>query len=74
MEIFTDENGNISLSQSGYLNKLLEEYKINTDAKYPSDSKILEEEIYKEVNDEELYDKSLYLTLIMKIMYDVFHY
>ena len=63
MEIVTDINGDITVKQSGYLKKLLEEYGVEDTSKYPSTSNILEN------SDESVCDKNTYLTLLMKIMY-----
>ena len=64
LEITTDKNGNIKLSQSGYIKKILEEYNISEESTYPTDEHILE---YGP--DEDKCEKSEYLTLLMKIMF-----
>ena len=64
LEITTDEQGNIKLSQIGYIKKILEEYNISEESLYPTDEQILQ---YGE--DEAKCDNSEYLTLLMKIMF-----
>lgn len=63
MEISTDSNNNISLSQTGYIKKLLSEYDIVGVRKNPVNVSLTSD------STGELVDHIQYLTVLMKIMY-----
>ena len=61
IEVMTDSKFNITLSQQGYVNKLLEEYGVTESADYPDDTGTS--------GDTGEVVKNTYLKLLMKIMY-----
>ena len=64
LEICCNTNtGDITVGQSGYIKKLLDEYHIEYGLKYPGDAKFLVEE------ESELCDPTEFLSLCMKLMY-----
>ena len=64
LEICEDQNGNISVSQSGYVTSMLEYYHITETEKYPG-----KDDFLKQKEGDTPCDKEEYLTLVMKLMY-----